>query len=604
MTTSPAPSPKTLLSAESPDPIVLSEDEAAEAAAIAAAHVSDSVATMLRGLRITDTGELAWMSSKKRKACPTWSELYIEWIKGQPDNTNVSPQDFVEIGKELLKTKAATVDAKHSERDLSKYDLEILSNFRFFISTDHIINLIYVSDPALRTVILGQRANLRDTIISAKRYNAERLHYLEVFQKAVDDGQPMSVWGVERWEDDNKSEKFKALSFKDYLESIGEKIFEDDTLLIDEPKTMSNSSDEFSYSTFLSSKLPTPDASKCRDWTDWETSLPEHSVPVWRAWFYSLFVAENEGRQYPWLHGRGMNGKSKVVGAITDIFEDLVGVVTTSELSSQFALAHTYGKRICVWDDCRNVFAPHSDFFHRKSGGGTGCIEGKGLKAFTSKNVYSKMLVTSNFAPDVYVNEINELTRMMYFQMRDPPPSIMAKYCKCNPDGSICLDAEGHPVYTGYNLRKKLGEQMLDYVSICRPAYDELCPAGDFILIPPEMSLAVQSQCSGEQYITNIAFVSECLTFSGDLWCTCKELQDSYYSYIGRKAPNGELNHIYRTLTEEYHCERTFTKIDGHKTRIVRGCSLKLTKHSDKVINQPVNPSDSTGTVAFNINSK
>ena len=138
-----------------------------------------------------------------------------------------------------------------------------------------------------------------------------------------------------------------------------------------------------------------------------------------RAWIYGLYASYDKGRQALWIDGGGQNGKTTMCKAIEESFPaSLVGVIPGGTgLKKEFAGSTFFGKRLATCSDCKNTTLLQGELIHAILGGDSASIEFKGKDSFRG-NVFCKLLICSNFAPDVTGYLQSEKSRCIYIHMR------------------------------------------------------------------------------------------------------------------------------------------------------------------------------------------
>lgn len=158
----------------------------------------------------------------------------------------------------------------------------------------------------------------------------------------------------------------------------------------------------------------------------WDSFLGRISTPdSFLAFIFSLFVAEDKGRQICWLRDNGGGGKSTMTKAIIEALGHcVVATIDGNKLADKFFFASCVGKRLLIEPDCQlQHFISHSRV-HNISGGDIVAVERK-FQDIVHEKVYSKMLVCSNYYPAID-REKNQESRLIPFNMipRDTDISI------------------------------------------------------------------------------------------------------------------------------------------------------------------------------------
>lgn len=250
-------------------------------------------------------------------------------------------------------------------------------------------------------------------------------------------------------------------------------------------------------------------------WTDWMLIIPPVFRPVFMAWIYSIFDPKNTGRQALWMQGDGFEGKSQMIGAISD-YMDGVGVVAinTGAIKRDFAFSTVYGKRLAVFMDCHNEHFMHQGFILTLLGGDLAPIEYKGLGSFTAR-VTAKLIIASNITPQVDISALNEISRIIYMPLQKAPLHIRKRYFATNKDGSIAMDEMNNPYPIGFQGDKNcpefkdlLCEQMPAFLHACLEHYEELCPHRKEIKISDEIRRVLYTTCISQKAEAYMRFIN------------------------------------------------------------------------------------------------
>lgn len=139
------------------------------------------------------------------------------------------------------------------------------------------------------------------------------------------------------------------------------KILNNEYLYIDSDRITSFTNDpkEPSYAYMGLSNLIRKDVYP-QDWFWFEEQISPDLVDMFRAYIYSLFVAENTSRQMLVLYGPGQTGKSTIMNALSLFFDrnnkssDLVVPASPSSFGTEFFTSTLLGKRVMRLDDSDN----------------------------------------------------------------------------------------------------------------------------------------------------------------------------------------------------------------------------------------------------------
>lgn len=269
-------------------------------------------------------------------------------------------------------------------------------------------------------------------------------------------------------------------------------------------------------------------------WDNFIRTLPnDGSRECFMAWVYSVFKGDNHGRQMMWLHGKGDSGKSVVVQAIYKKIASInPGLVTSLEplfYMDKFSAASYVKKRLTIAQDSTDRSMVKNQLVKNLTGNDNVSVVKKGVDK-ESANIYTKLLVTSNFAPWITPSKAEEISRMMYIHI-DPEFSMLARAewdSKKFGEWAICIENE-----------------IDDFIVKCKQHYDDrLLPDGHNLEIYPAMISKLSTN----------TFVSENLK---SWWANCLEqfeptetkktnviyyeaLVQDYKRFLGTRASGGK----------------------------------------------------------------
>lgn len=209
------------------------------------------------------------------------------------------------------------------------------------------------------------------------------------------------------------SKKPAELRGPDTAELILARVVQTTPELTQEPVALSNAATECckAYVDLLAFNAgPTP----C-----WDSLLSRIDRPdQFLAFVYSLFVAEDKGRQLCWLRDGGGGGKSTIIRAITKALgSSVVATVDTRKLEDKYFFGSVMGKRLMVDPDCQYLHLVGHTRVHNITGGDTVPVEKKFHDVIHEK-VYAKIFVCSNYFPTIQ-REKNQESRLLMFDMKE-----------------------------------------------------------------------------------------------------------------------------------------------------------------------------------------
>lgn len=221
-------------------------------------------------------------------------------------------------------------------------------------------------------------------------------------------------------------------------------------------------------------------------WDEFLTRFPEEEADVFRAFVWSIFDAENRGRQCLYLLDRGYSGKSAVINAIANaIGSELHVALSKDSLSNQFAFSKVWDKRFVTIGDNKNQNLVRSQAMHSMLGGDIVDVEYKGRDTFPSR-LQCKVFVASNVPLSIDVKARNEYTRVLPIHPDDSDEALIAR-------GIAALDEDGNPrrmsngniiVIGDPTWEGRLKDEFRAFLASCYPVYQRLCPKRMDIIMP------------------------------------------------------------------------------------------------------------------------
>lgn len=158
----------------------------------------------------------------------------------------------------------------------------------------------------------------------------------------------------------------------------------------------------------------------------WDSFLYTFSTQLYRelfmAWIYSLFKADNRGRQILWIEGAGKSGKSTIVRALQKFFQKinpvLAQVMEKRWFEDKYSLAAYENCRLTVIPDCSDQRLVARDTIKNLTGSDPSSIR-KMNEERKAVDLYSKVMVSANKCPIVFTNSEHELSRILYVNLDD-----------------------------------------------------------------------------------------------------------------------------------------------------------------------------------------
>lgn len=275
------------------------------------------------------------------------------------------------------------------------------------------------------------------------------------------------------------------------------------------------------------------------NWDSWMTQFRPDQQQVLKAFFFSIFDAKNTHRQSLYLQSKGHQGKTFAINSIIKYIGRLnTGSISTDNLNSQFWASSIYDKRLIIWDDIKNPNVLKYEKIQKMLGQGLVSVEYKGKDPFTA-TINSKLLMSSNLAPNINVNAYEEKSRVIYIKANDYPIDTLKTICKLDSNGNIMKDGTGQPIFNPKgNFTEVLLEELPHFLAKCKESYLIACPEGQKIEISTEIEsdMTINCQSTEEEDYQLILDNNYIITNSVDDLTPVKELNNSFKRHTGEKT--------------------------------------------------------------------
>lgn len=251
-------------------------------------------------------------------------------------------------------------------------------------------------------------------------------------------------------------------------------------------------------------------------WATWEDWMkkgfenPEHAVPVFMAHLGSIMDAKNLGKNILWLHGRGNDGKSVAFNNIGEYFGKSFASVNGKSLTNQFAFSKLVNKRLVLFSDAKSSKALQSEAMHNASGTDFVDVEAKGKASYSAKMI-SKVVIMSNIAPEIEMDQFNQTSRLLYLRMRAKSEDEMIA-----SNMGVRL-SDGSFAFTGNDKFPELLKKEVDaFMSACFEKYRELCPNGGAVPCPNALRQRMEDICTDPASMSLESLINTVLVFNKD----------------------------------------------------------------------------------------
>jgi hypothetical protein len=524
-------------------------------------------------VKISDNPEDSSYKPGSKRTFLSWKDARIYLM----DKENMEPKDAEEC-LQLSWSKAVRNMTEETDvlipelRDTVKM---LFMYFRWYADSDGSISYYLKVDPDREVYVLTKDPMKGSSAIDWDNNKTLeeniRLAYIKLARK-----KDLDFIFSNSSEQDNSDSNFKVLpTVAQYWETLVKPIWECDTYfrLDKRPVSISVNPKEptfffFDDKTLVEGEHPS--------WDDWLLCMPIYARDVFKAWLYSVFDPENKGRQCVWLHDRGYSGKSSVIRAISEFLENkCVGAISHGSLSNQFGYSSVYGKRLVVYGDNKNPKLIHQEKVHSILGGDLVQVERKNADPFSAVT-YAKMLITANIPPELELSARNELTRLIYIRLQDPPLRVMKKYCKLDENGDIEYQEGGVvPKFVGGKLDEELQAELPQFLSSCKTLYEEHCPNHQDIPLTDGLFREMSLWCASPEHLLVEQFVEENLELAVEDQCRKTELSASFIRFKKGKTNSFDFPRLISYLNAMYGLDQDYNE-EGY--RVIKGCSVSGNK--------------------------
>ena len=245
---------------------------------------------------------------------------------------------------------------------------------------------------------------------------------------------------------------------------------------------------------------PTTPCLQYIDLCQFNEELAKHPTPAWdrfacrfpsaaafrtfQAAVWSVYDANNLGRQLIYLSDFGYSGKSAVLKAIGSLLEPaLVCSLQKDSLSNQFGLAKVAGRRLVTFNDTKNPNLIRTEKVHLITGGDLVDVEEKG-QASHPERMFCKVFAAANIQQQIDAQARNERSRILPFELNVKTEDLIKDHLiKVDAEGNPVLDSAGQFLLLGDpTYEKRLVAEFPAFLAKCREPYKELCPNGAEII--------------------------------------------------------------------------------------------------------------------------
>lgn len=272
----------------------------------------------------------------------------------------------------------------------------------------------------------------------------------------------------------------------DLIEDNFDYLLAEKSLRIKPPKIMTNSLNDPAFKYIDLNALVDVEDKPTPSWDAWCRRMTEDEADVFKAFVWSVFDANNSGRQMLYIIDEGYSGKSKVLEAIASCLgKDLTRALNKDSLNNQFGMSKVWNRRLVFIGDVKSKTLIRSQAMHSITGGDPVDVEYKGKNSFSYKPS-CKVIAAGNINLEIDVKARNEATRVLPIAVNFTIEQMVQEgIVALDADGKPLFDANGTPKFVGDGgWGKRLKEEFWSFLKKCREPYERLCPTGTDIIIP------------------------------------------------------------------------------------------------------------------------
>lgn len=324
--------------------------------------------------------------------------------------------------------------------------------------------------------------------------------------------------------------------------------------------SISNSTHEYCFSYIpleqireLNKNNPTP---------AWDNFLLQFSLEVERelfmAFVYSIFKADNFGRQILWLQGAGLSGKSTVVNVIADELkrygEHLVRTIAGRFNFDKYGFDGLDQARLSIVSDTKERALLSRPEILQITGNDYVHVQGKFKQAKTIK-IFNKVIAVSNVSPFVSINKLHETSRMLYLRL----------------DTELCKQRFNFWYKNQHNESKgdwksQLHKEFDKFLANCADYYYKYLATDGSFQIPEQLWNKLEENSISSYRNVVKTFVDNCLAHIDGKRISLKSAQEKLKKFTNVKSVTTVLAmELYQTL-----------EADGYRIETLQNKSVKI----------------------------
>lgn len=290
---------------------------------------------------------------------------------------------------------------------------------------------------------------------------------------------------------------------------------------------ISNNKDKYCYAYVPLDELC--EKNKFQETPAWDNFLHqfEHveERELFMAFIYSIFKDNNKGRQILWLHGQGLSGKSTVARVIYHVMksfnEDMAQSKENRLNLNSFSYELLERSRLVVISDTKDRGLLHDTQTLQLTGNDVAVINKK-FQASVTKQIYSKLIVCSNYAPYINMYAKHEVTRLLYLKLND----------------ELCNERYQHwsRNYSDINWEEKLAEEFWSFMFKCKEFYFKYVKPDNNFTVPECIMNKIKSNCSNNVAKAAALFFEHCVVVQEDSKLSIDKVFSKFRDFMSAKT--------------------------------------------------------------------
>lgn len=323
-------------------------------------------------------------------------------------------------------------------------------------------------------------------------------------------------------------------------------------------------------------------------WNKYMQRFSEAEAEVYKAFIWSIFDAENTGRQLLYIYDpQGYSGKSVVTSSIAAVLgNELVAALQKDSINNQFAFSKIWNRRLVVIDDNKNPYLILSEKMHLLLGSGIADVEYKGKTSFAAR-LQSKVIANGNIQLQIDADAAHEWTRVIMIEPK-MTDDILKEFCETDKDGNVVRNKQGKPKYRGDSqFGKNLINEFRSFLVECKAAYAKLCPTHADIILPDELTDKLSTMTSNlidvidDRAETMFDFDPNEFTpvteFSAALANMVSEVEVTLHKKV-------DDDNVYQHLVKRYNLRKGSRRIDNKVRKVILGAKVADNTEGSNVI--------------------